>query len=65
MTFSLSATEEDTTYFNFMRNGGKAAPKPRNSRGITTPQLMKFFNTSCWKGYDETSTVSLLPLPFP
>lgn len=53
----IIATEEDASYFNFMRGGGKPAAKAKNSRGLSTSQLMKFFNNSAWSGFDDSPTV--------
>ncbi|KDE07297.1 hypothetical protein MVLG_02517 [Microbotryum lychnidis-dioicae p1A1 Lamole] len=45
-------------YFDSLRRGGTSVPKPRSAstRGVTIPQLMKFFTTSSWSGFDESAT---------
>ncbi|KAK4048685.1 hypothetical protein OIV83_004655 [Microbotryomycetes sp. JL201] len=53
---SGGAGTADAQYFEQARQG-KQPPKARSAgRGVTTAQLMKFFTTSAWTGFDDSPT---------
>ncbi|KAK4054039.1 hypothetical protein OIO90_003684 [Microbotryomycetes sp. JL221] len=53
---SNSTSAADAQYFDQVRRG-KQPPKARSAgRGVTTAQLLKFFTTSSWSGFDDSPT---------
>lgn len=58
LTF-LTGEEDDAAAFEEMLNG-QGARKTRLTKdpGITTRQLIRFFNPKLWNGYDSSSKVA-------